>query len=113
MDGALTVGALVAFQSLMQRFSAPIEGLVQLGGNLQTVKGDLARIDDVMNYRTEERLDDSAKVAGGDKLATGRQLPGKGEIQDLVFGYNRTDPPLIDPLDLTVPPGPADAMVGG
>src|SRR3546814_16642128 len=71
MDGALTVGALVAFQSLMQRFSAPIEGLVQLGGNLQTVKGDLARIDDVMNYRTEERLDDSAKVTGGDTLPTG------------------------------------------
>src|SRR3546814_2636578 len=96
MDGALTVGALVAFQSLMQRFSAPIEGLVQLGGNLQTVKGDLARIDDVMNYRTEERLDDSAKVTGGDKLATGRKLLGKVEIKDLVFGYNRTDPPLID-----------------
>src|SRR3546814_19870734 len=53
MDGALTVGALVAFQSLMQRFSAPIEGLVQFGGNLQTVKGDLARIADVMNYRTQ------------------------------------------------------------
>src|SRR3546814_2569935 len=55
----------------------------------------LARIDDVMNYRTEERLDDSAKVTGGDKLATGRKLLGKVEIKDLVFGYNRTDPPQI------------------
>src|SRR3546814_19063264 len=66
-----------------------------------------------MNYRTEERLDDSAKVTGGDKLATGRKLLGKVEIKDLVFGYNRTDPPLIDHLDLTVQPGQRIALVGG
>src|SRR3546814_14714132 len=75
MDGALTVGALVAFQSLMQRFSAPIEGLVQLGGNLPTVKGDLARIDDVINYRTHERLDDSRKVQAGTQLPAGPTPP--------------------------------------
>ena len=55
LEGALTIGGLVAFQSLAQSFAAPVNGLVQFGGHLQTVRGDLARLDDVLQYAPDER----------------------------------------------------------
>ena len=39
MEGALTLGGLVAFQSLMASFSGPITSLVQLAGSVQTIGG--------------------------------------------------------------------------
>jgi ABC-type multidrug transport system fused ATPase/permease subunit len=50
IEGALTLGGLVAFQSLMASFSGPITSLVQLAGSVQTMNGGLARLDDVYNY---------------------------------------------------------------
>lgn len=50
VDGQLTMGQLVAFQSLMASFMAPINQLVNLGGILQEVHGDLNRLEDVLGY---------------------------------------------------------------
>ena len=50
LDGALTIGSLVALQSLAFSFAEPIKGLVQHAGAFQAVKADLARIEDVFNY---------------------------------------------------------------
>ncbi|WP_084462650.1 NHLP family bacteriocin export ABC transporter peptidase/permease/ATPase subunit [Oceanibaculum pacificum] len=115
IEGALTIGALVAFQSLLASFAAPIEALVGLGGEIQAVKGDLARIDDVLKYRSEERLDQTEKMFATTTPA--RPLPaklsGRVELRDLVFGYNRTAKPLIDGLNLVIEPGQRVALIGG
>ena len=50
IEGALTLGGLVAFQSLMASFSGPITALVNLVGSFQTIKGGLERLEDVYNY---------------------------------------------------------------
>ena len=41
MDGHLSVGALVAFQSLMVSFVQPVERLSQVGAALQDLRGDV------------------------------------------------------------------------
>jgi NHLM bacteriocin system ABC transporter peptidase/ATP-binding protein len=112
IEGAMTVGGLVAFQSLLESFSAPIQSLVTLGGNLQTIKGDLNRIEDVSRYPGEPRLSATAAVVGAE-LAAVPKLGGLVELDHVTFGYNANEPPLIAEFSLTVRPGQRIAIVGG
>ena len=114
IDGSLTIGGLIAFQSLIGNFARPIEGLVGLGGELQTIKGSLARIDDVLKYSPDERMTETEQVfatKASQKLP--EKLRGHIELRDLVFGYNRSEPPLINGLNLIIEPGQRVALVGG
>lgn len=113
MDGYMTMGMLVAFQSLMLSFVAPVNRLVQLAGQLQEAGADMNRLDDVLNYETDKELSD---VAVGDQeefaeIAT--KLSGYLELQNLTFGYSRLDPPLIENFSLKINPGGRVALVGG
>jgi NHLM bacteriocin system ABC transporter peptidase/ATP-binding protein len=111
MNGDLTLGGLVAFQVLMASFIAPINRLVNLGGRLQTVEGDMNRLDDVLRYR----IDPGAAAGPGEPIAEGApvKLDGRLELRGVTFGYSRLDPPLIEGLDLVLKPGSRVALVGG
>ncbi|MCD4685730.1 MAG: NHLP family bacteriocin export ABC transporter peptidase/permease/ATPase, partial [Anaerolineae bacterium] len=53
-SGALTIGTLVAFQSLMLAFTRPVTQLINLGSRLQEAEADMNRLDDVMRYPVDE-----------------------------------------------------------
>ena len=111
LDGALTIGGLVAFQSLARSFSGPIEGIVQFASNLQTVKGDIARLDDVLHYEPDPR---AVKGLEPDRLMEFSQ-PASGfvSLENITFGYNAQEPPLIENFNLRTLPGQRVALVGG
>lgn len=111
IEGAMTVGALIAFQALMIAFVTPIEQLVGLGGKLQLAEGDMNRIDDVLRYPIESgpSVGDDETPAEGEPV----KLTGRLELRNLSFGYSVLDPPLIRDFDLTVEPGQRIALVGG
>jgi NHLM bacteriocin system ABC transporter peptidase/ATP-binding protein len=111
INGSLSLGGLVAFQLLMAAFIAPVNRLVSLGGKLQTVEGDMNRLDDVLRYR----LDPTAGRGSGELPPTGEpvRLDGYLELRDVSFGYSRLDPPLIEGFHLTLKPGSRVALVGG
>lgn len=118
IDGSMSVGSLVAFQSLMTSFLAPVNQLVNLGGMLQDVESDLNRLDDVRRYRLDPMLVPSdpatAESSAEDAEAGGEpRLSGALELRGVTFGYSRLDPPLIEGLDLTLRPGDRVALVGG
>lgn len=117
MDGYMTIGMLVAFQSLMNSFSEPVENLVGLGGKLQEAKGDMNRLDDIMKAPIDAQTEQNAyKFEYGqnfDYNIITRKLEGYVEFRNVTFGYSRYAEPLIEDFSLKIEPGERVALVGG
>jgi len=109
MDGQLSMGMLVAFQSLAAGFAAPVGQLVGIAAKLQQTQGDMDRLDDVMRFPP-----DPLTREGGGRAHSAPQarLEGSLEIRNLTFGYNRSEPPLLEDFSLTLAPGQRVALVG-
>ena len=54
--GTLSVGELVAFQSLVLSFSLPIAQMVGTAAKVQQASADITRLDDVLHYRRDWRF---------------------------------------------------------
>jgi NHLM bacteriocin system ABC transporter peptidase/ATP-binding protein len=107
MHGALTLGSLVALQSLAVSFAGPITTLTNLGMSIQDVKSHTERIDDVL----QQRLDDDTD--GGRAETPISRLPGGAvKLEGVSFGYLPLEPPLIEDFDLEIPAGARIALVG-
>ena len=108
-DGAMTIGGLIAFQNLAKSFLQPVDGLVRFAADLQTVKGDIARLDDVLHYEPDARA-----LEGLDQPAPAPPEPARGfvHIENLTFGYNEQEPPFIQDFNLSIRPGQRVALVG-
>jgi NHLM bacteriocin system ABC transporter peptidase/ATP-binding protein len=104
IDGALTIGSLVAIQALATSFAHPIAALVQFAAGFQEVKADLARVEDVFNY--------PAEVDPPPAAATRPKLTGRIELRNITFGYSPLEAPLVKGLSLTLSPGMRVALVG-
>ena len=114
LDGYLTVGMLVAFQLLVASFLGPINSLVGFGVELQQIKGDLNRLDDILNYRQDGEAPEPC-AAACPPAELGRcapKLEGYLSARDLSFGYNRQAPALIEGFSLSLAPGSRIALVG-
>jgi len=115
MDGFLTMGALVAFQSLMQSFLTPVNNLVGLGGRLQELGGDMNRLDDVLKYKQDPILQGNAKPGETSPPAAGtgkNKLDGRLELKNITFGYSTLEGPLIKNFSLSMKSGSRVALVG-
>jgi NHLM bacteriocin system ABC transporter peptidase/ATP-binding protein len=111
MDGAITIGILLAFQMLMGSFSGPVLQLVGVGGQMQQLRGLAERLDDVSRYgqgRSSPR--DNAPPPA-------KPIPTTGAIDlqllNVSFGYNQLDAPFISGMNLSIAPGARIALVGG
>jgi ABC-type bacteriocin/lantibiotic exporter with double-glycine peptidase domain len=114
MDGRLSMGLLVSFQALVIAFLNPVNRMVDLGSQLQDLKGDLGRLDDVLNAPRDPR---ATELTGPPIDArdddTEVKLSGMLELRGITFGYSVLDPPLIEDFSLTLRPGSRVALVGG
>jgi NHLM bacteriocin system ABC transporter peptidase/ATP-binding protein len=111
MNGFLTMGMLVAFQSLMVSFIDPVNKLVDLGSSMQEIEGDLNRLDDTLSYQCDPQVVANAPV--DEAQWPKKRLDGYLELRNISFGYSRLEPPLITDFNLTLKPGQRVALVGG
>ncbi len=108
MEGQMTLGMLLAFQSLMAAFMSPVARLVRLGASFQEAVGGMNRIDDVLRYEQDKIY----KIEGRQADQTVFRLAGYLEIRNLTFGYSRLERPLIEGFCLNLQPGARVALVG-
>jgi ATP-binding cassette subfamily B protein len=106
MAGALTIGALVAFNSLIALANGPISRLLSLWDNGQMVSVLLSRLDDVFEQEPEQGADHSG-------LIPVRSLEGRVEFRHVSFRYGGPESPLIlDDISFEAPAGKRVAIVG-
>jgi len=108
INAHLSIGMLVAFQSLLASFLAPINNLVNLGGLFQELQGDLQRVDDVLAHTTESSGEEQEPSSTYDSV----RLNGYVELRGITFGYSPLEPPLIEDFNMCVRPGERVALVG-
>jgi len=112
VDGSLSIGELVAFQTLMLAFLTPVYTLVQMGGVVQELHGDLQRLDDVLDNPIQVRESDPDREFRTIEDRRVARLTGHIEVNNLTFGYSPLEPPLLHGLNLVVRPGEHVAIVG-
>ncbi|MEN6327289.1 MAG: NHLP family bacteriocin export ABC transporter peptidase/permease/ATPase subunit [Syntrophomonas sp.] len=108
MTGRITLGTLVAFQTLLQSFITPINNLVAFSDELQDLNIYLERLHDVYDYPAKPALTDIEEEDSGDQ-----KLAGAVELKHITFGYSKLEPPLVEDLNLRLAPGQHVALVGG
>ncbi len=115
MNGYLTMGMLVAFQTLLSSFTRPINTFVGLGGQLQELEGDMNRLDDVLRYEEDPayKLHSGAAADTASRFQNVIKLSGHVELRDVTFGYSRLEGPLIENFNLVIEPGKRVALCGG
>ena len=110
MNGQLTIGGLVAFQSLAATFVGPFEGLLQLATTLQEAEGDVSRLADVVQSRPDPHARSTDVAVAGSAPV---RLAGHLRLENVSFGYSPLEPPLIRDFSLELQPGQRVALVGG
>ncbi|MUG99339.1 NHLP family bacteriocin export ABC transporter peptidase/permease/ATPase subunit [Scytonema sp. UIC 10036] len=117
MNGSLSIGMLVAYQSLTASFLAPVNSLVNFGSLLQDLEADLNRLDDVLQNPVDAEAQRGERRREGERenyqLPLSFRLQGYVELRNITFGYSRVDNPLIENFSLTLKPGQRVAIVGG
>ncbi len=106
MAGALTIGGLVAFNSLVALANGPIGSLLSLWDNAQMASVLINRMNDVFEQEPEQGADHS-------RLRPVPTLEGRVRFQNLGFRYGGPDsPPILEEITFEVPPGKRVAIVG-
>lgn len=108
MEGAMTAGMFVAFQSLMGNFQAPVNKLLGLNQALQTTEMQMRRLDDVRRYEVDKLNyhDDE------EKNFSKKRLSGEIDLKNISFGYSPLEKPLLENFNLHLEPGRWVAIVG-
>ena len=109
LEGSITIGGLLAFQTIARSFAEPVEGVVQFGAELQVAKGEIARLDDVLNYPINERALQGINETKPSALPVAQ---GYVTLENVTFGYNVQEKPLIEDFSLRIKPGQRVALVG-
>jgi ABC-type bacteriocin/lantibiotic exporter with double-glycine peptidase domain len=110
MDGAMSIGMLLAFQTLNAAFSAPVQGLMQLGTQFQEAQAAVGRLDDVLKQDfAPEFLHKPSDLPTRLRL----RLSGPLVVDKICFGFSPLDLPIINEFSIDVPPGSRIALVGG
>ncbi len=110
MHGHFTIGMLMAFQSFLDRFLAPIGDIMDIYSSFVEMRCEMERVEDVLDYPVdvEENFKQNSSTQGDE-----RKLRGEVEVDNITFGYSKLAAPLLENFSMSLKPGSWVAIVGG
>jgi ATP-binding cassette subfamily B protein len=106
LHGHLSVGALVSFNALVLLANGPIVTVLGLWDQLQYVTILLGRLNDILEQEPEQGHDHTT-------LTSVRALSGQIHFRHMSFEYpGPARTPILDDIDIEIPPGTRVAIVG-
>lgn len=108
IKGQFSVGAIMTFQGFLSAFMSPAMTLISSGEQIQLMRTEIERVDDVMKYPDDEYFRDEP----ADENKDYSKLGGRVELKNVTFGYSKLDEPLIENFSMTMVPGSRVAFVG-
>jgi len=103
MKGEMTLGTMLAMNSLAGSLFGPLSQLVESALDLQLARPHIDRVDDVLQTPCEQDLD---------AIQTAHEIRGAISARELGFRYAQNMPLVVDGVTLEIPAGSAVAIVG-
>ena len=103
IDGAITMGTLVAFVAYQMRLLGPVQGLMGLYASVATARVSLRRVHEILDTRPD--------VTEADHALSLTSARGDVVLDDVTFTFDR-GAPVLDHASLTIPAGQRVAIVG-
>ena len=113
IDGKMTLGALVAFQFLQSELIGPIDQLPMITKWLQTLVGDLGRIEDIKNNDNDPLVASFRSGKQSFEEAKHTRLKGDVQIRNLKFSFDGGKTFYMDNINFHISPGQHISLVGG
>ncbi|MBV9122061.1 MAG: peptidase domain-containing ABC transporter, partial [Planctomycetes bacterium] len=102
LDGGLTLGMMLALNTLALAFLGPLTSLISSGSSLLLVGGYLERIADVVQAEPEQDLG----------TADAPRLQGRIELRNVGFRYDPQGPWVLRNVSVVIEPGQKVALAG-
>lgn len=102
LQGAVSLGLLVAFIQYIQRLFVPVR---ELSGKVATIERALASLDRIFDL-----LDVDETIAEGEHAPS--RVAGAVRFDGLTFAYREGDGPVLEDVGLDIAPGEVVALVG-
>ncbi|HEY9847699.1 MAG TPA: peptidase domain-containing ABC transporter, partial [Candidatus Caenarcaniphilales bacterium] len=103
LDGTMSLGTMLALNTLATLCLMPLASLVANGQKLQLVGAHLERLSDVLDAKPEQDLR---------QVQTAPNLTGQIQLQHVHFRYDAHSSWVLQDVSLTVQPGQKIALVG-
>ena len=104
--GSMTAGMLVAYSSLQASFTEPVTAVASFIQKIETTKADMARVNDIMKYEQDSRYSETEYADLSEKLH------GEVELDNLSFGYDILNDPIVQDFSFHLESGQSIAFVG-
>lgn len=102
IDGKMSIGDLLVFQTMSQYFTGPIQNIVSLQITVQEAQIAIKRLNELMELKREdEEISDIKDV----------DLSGEIDFKNITFAYG-SRAPVINEFNLLIKPGQKVAIVG-
>ncbi len=103
MNGEMTLGTMLAMNSLATSLFGPLSALVESALDLQLARPHMDRVDDVLHTPPEQDLS---------KVSTPHEIRGNITVKNLAFKYSENMPLVVDDVSVEIPAGSSVAIVG-